>query len=666
MSRSRVYLLVLLHVLMFGLIAAPMASAKKEVATWPEITPAERELKAIPQDPDAAAVILLNRRDGKVTTHGKYLVNALTYHWRLKVLNERGRKYSEVEIPANKYSKVSNIEARTVKSDGAAIPVAPDQIFEKTVAKGRGFKETAWVFSFPAVEPGTILEYRYEREANSLIYVEPWFFSGPEFTVLSHVSQAAPSEANYITLCDKCPNPEPDRSEWREGKMRGRIYTLEMRDVPADRDELWMPPDREAKPRFEMILKAWDNQYWEALGRYNVLFSDWASVARYVDFGYRRAYLVDESEVAALTTSWTQGAADPAQKVHSIAAHVQADFRYIGGDVILPGTRSITDIIKAHSADNEEKAVLLAAALRSLGLKPSIALVAGRHKGPLYANFYSLTQFSHAVVALPKADGGYQWIDPTVANAPFGFLPWFDSGAGALLMREGGAELVTLPKVDDPGATRYEVTVRPRADNKSDLEVMAEYRGEDAVDMRRELIPVSESERASFLQRWAGEARPGSVLQSHELLDLDQPDKPLRLKARLEAPGLLTRSDALMTVRGCVLDCYETNPISRSERKHPFYVDRGRRTEQIVTILPSEGMKAATLPASQTARSVIGSLTLACGAADNGGVRCTRTLTLPRERWPEDQGGSVRAMFDKILVIDRTSIAFDAGTAGSD
>lgn len=123
-------------------IAAPCLAAKKEQApeAWPPITDQERALKRIEQDPDADAVVLLTGRTGKILARADDTVNVMVYHWRLKVLNERGKRFADVHIPAQKFSRVSNIQARTVKADGTIVPVASDQIFEKLVSQISGFK----------------------------------------------------------------------------------------------------------------------------------------------------------------------------------------------------------------------------------------------------------------------------------------------------------------------------------------------------------------------------------------------------------------------------------------------------------------------------------------------------------------------------------------------
>ncbi len=635
-----------------------VTAAKKTAPEWPPISEEERALKSIPQDPEADAVILLHTRDGRILEEGRYYVNVLDYHWRLKVLNERGKRHAEVHIPAGKYSRVSNIEARTVKQDGAVVPVASDQIFEKLVQKVGGYEQKEFVFSFPAVEPGAIVEYRYVRHDDNLVFIDPWFFAGPEFTRLSRVSQSAPGGAHYTILCDRCPDPEPEHSDWSEGKARGRRHTLQMRDVPAEREEMLMPPEREVSPRVEMVLRGWEHVSWEALGRDGDLFTDWTSVGRYALYSYKNAYKVDEADIRKVVADWLQGVSDPQERIKSIFRHVQSDFRYVRYSEVIGRSRSIATLLKDRTADNEEKAVLLVAALRAIGLEPQIALVCGKHKGGLYTNFPSLSHFSHAVVALPQEGGSFLWLDPTVTYAPFGFMPWQDSGAAALLIKEGQAQVFTLPQKGELNVTRYRIIVTPRPDGPAVLDAEAEFQGEDAIEMRDDLAPASEASRTSLLQNWVRENLPGGALRSHTIQDLEAIDRPLRIKMSIEAPGLVTRAEGLLLVRGCVLGCHDSNPISRGLRLHPFYVDRSRNEEQTVTVLAPAGMKAAQMPPPAVAKSAIGSLTLTCKTQEDGSVRCIRALVLPRGRYPGSEQTGVRSMFDKAVEADRTSVAF--------
>jgi hypothetical protein len=264
--------------------AADAASKRSKAAKgveWPEITTAEKSLKKLDQDPEADAVFLSMERSGKIVRKADDWENVLSYHRRFKILTESGQRFGEIGIPTGKYSRVSKIRARTVKADGTVVPVPPDQIVENVITETGGDKRTEWVFSFPAVEPGAILEYSYDRHDNSLYYIHPWFFEGPAYTLRSRVTQAIPDTMGYSILCDLCPaEVEPVVSEWREGKAKGQIYSMELVNLPGYRRDILTPPAMEVSPRLEMVLQAWKGYRSNSLGQQAGFFTDWESVSR--------------------------------------------------------------------------------------------------------------------------------------------------------------------------------------------------------------------------------------------------------------------------------------------------------------------------------------------------------------------------------------------------
>ncbi|HYV85722.1 MAG TPA: DUF3857 domain-containing protein [Patescibacteria group bacterium] len=635
------------------------AYARETVPPWPEITPAERDFKTVPGDPDAPAVILRTSRDGRIFKRGSDTSNFLEYHWRLKILNDRGAAYAEVQIPAGKYSRVSEVEGRTIRPDGTIIPVPEDQIFRKMVTRARGYRELAYVFHFPAVEPGVIVEYRYQRVVTSIAFIPPWSFSGPEYTLLSQVSQAVPQIANYRVLCYHCPDPKPAQTPWRVGTDNGTRFEWTVRNLAPLREEEWMPPDRVAGTRLEMVLQTWRGAYWAGIERADTFINDWDTAARFAAFGYQAVIKDGQGTLKSLAKDWTQGLTDKEAIVRAVASHVQRDFRYLPGGDVYGTSRRIDDLARDASADNEEKAVLLAGALQAVGVKTSMALVAGRDHGPLYDNFYSLTEFSHVIVFVPEGDVG-RWIDPTVTWAPFGFLSWRDSGAGALLLKPGGGTTVVLPQVTGVGLTRYDLTLRPRTDGSAEIEGTLFIDGEDAVEMRDDLIPASEVERHDMIRDWLRAHGPDGELADLSMEDLDDVDKPLRLKIRILVRGLITRTEDLLVVGTCLFDCYARNPLSHGARTLPFFVDRGRRRMETVTIVPPEGFTATAIPDPGTASSAIGAMTFGCDRKDDGTVSCLRAFTLPRGRVPVGEADGVRTMFDAIVELDRSGIALEA------
>jgi len=90
--------------------------------------------------------------------------------------------------------------------------------------------------------------------------------------------------------------------------------------------------------------------------------------------------------------------------------------------------------------DCKDKAILLVALLRAIGIKARFALIRTRLSGKITQVPASLSAFDHAMVYLPEFN---QFIDPTVEqNSPW-TLPAPDQGATALVIGEG--RLRTVP-----------------------------------------------------------------------------------------------------------------------------------------------------------------------------------------------------------------------------
>src|SRR5207302_83194 len=119
---------VYLIVVFLFLIANPSVARASD---WPPITPEERTMATLPEQPGAAAVVLMRE---EVTDDPQ---NYRTVYVRIKVLTEPGRHYADVEIPySRRHFTVDDIRGRTVHSDGTIIPFA-GKAFDKVLLKSK-------------------------------------------------------------------------------------------------------------------------------------------------------------------------------------------------------------------------------------------------------------------------------------------------------------------------------------------------------------------------------------------------------------------------------------------------------------------------------------------------------------------------------------------------
>src|SRR3954469_21421340 len=153
---------VLLLFLVCSLLPA-FSHAKDE---WLPITPADLNFK----DPGGrAAVILYFQSD----TNDQ--ISEESIYVRQKILTEEGKKYGDIELPYLKnFSRVEEIKARVVQLDGSILPF-DGKIYDKVVVKSKTLKVQVRAFTLPALQPGSIIEYRYKLRMDArMLFDTTW------------------------------------------------------------------------------------------------------------------------------------------------------------------------------------------------------------------------------------------------------------------------------------------------------------------------------------------------------------------------------------------------------------------------------------------------------------------------------------------------------------
>ena len=65
----------------------------------------------------------------------------LRHYIRIKIFTDRGREaQSKIDIPYLKDQEISDIAARTIKSDGTIVELKKSDIFDRTIVKASGTK----------------------------------------------------------------------------------------------------------------------------------------------------------------------------------------------------------------------------------------------------------------------------------------------------------------------------------------------------------------------------------------------------------------------------------------------------------------------------------------------------------------------------------------------
>lgn len=102
------------------------------------------------------------------------------------------------------------------------------------------------------------------------------------------------------------------------------------------------------------------------------------------------------------------------------------------------------EVLAKRFGDCKDQSTLLLTLLERIGVTAHPVLVGTRDRVFFDPEFPSVSAFNHVVVAVPRKDGGYIYLDPTDIEGEFGILSHYLQGQGALVIMSETSELLTL------------------------------------------------------------------------------------------------------------------------------------------------------------------------------------------------------------------------------
>ena len=458
----RLYLLVLL-----ALVAIPRFSYAG--ADWAPIDPAELQMKSLPEQPGAPACVLFREEidDDLQHTHSLYM--------RIKVFNEAGRKYADVQIPYFTYKHttlgISDVQGRTIHSDGSIV-VFQGKPYDQTVIKSKTVKVHRKVVSLPDVQVGSVLEFRYvERYDSNIVFPPRWEIQEEMFVRKEHfrfITTSVPvlsahGDARFgVAYTWKLPKGVTVKDD------RG-TFDLQLTDVPAFAEEEHMPPAAAMKysVRFYYGQGGDPEKYWKEEAKY------WRQDVEH--------FMSKKRGVADAAAKLTAPSDTPDQKAKKIYAYVggldNSTYKPRRSEKELKALdvkeQGVEDILRQQGGNQQELTLLFVAMARAAGLSANAMWVANR-SGEIFEKNYLSTDQLDAYLAIISLDNKEVYLDPGTKFCPFGLLYWPHSNSGGLKETASGAEVSHTP---GPGICGRSHKASRKAQNGRDWHSFRSHRG---------------------------------------------------------------------------------------------------------------------------------------------------------------------------------------------
>ncbi len=514
---------VLRRAFLAALFAATLARPL-HAQDWTPPTPEELAMTSVPEAPGVSAVILYHEENTVSADRAAYI------YTRIKILNDKGKDSANIELPYfDGYIGVDfdKIAGRTIHRDGSIYPLT-DKPYDKFIEKEQGHKYKAKVFTLPAVEVGSIIEYRYKR-TTTFLPTPDWFPQANLFTLKAHYSWH-PSNviSDPIAFTSILPRNLQVQS------LKNGQFVLDVDHIAPQPDEEMMPPVDSVSYRVLFYYTGYKTpaEFWHEVGnRWSEAVNDVVAPTR----GIRSA-------VAALVAPGDTSNA----KLHKIYDAVMSldntDYaRQLSSRELKAqhkkDIKNVQDVLTRKGGPSDDLTLLFVSMARAAGFKAYLMVVADRSERLFVQSYLNLDQIDD-YIAIVNIDGVETYFDPGERFCPYAQLAWVHTLAGGLRQTEKGSELATTP------ATPFKQNHISRAaslalDAKGDAtgKVVLTYEGDPARRWRQRALTDDETAlKADLRKELEGLLPPGVEVTVTSTGDLTHFDAPLAVTYDVHGP----------------------------------------------------------------------------------------------------------------------------------
>jgi Domain of Unknown Function with PDB structure (DUF3857) len=590
---------------------------------FPPISPDELSMTSEPKAPGAPAIILYREVDydenDKLPHENRFL--------RIKILNEAGRKYGDVEIPFPKTQEIRDLHARTIHPDGSVIEFK-GEVFEKTIVKTRGLKYLAKTFTLPDVQPGSIVEYSYTMDfRQGRLMNSSWIVSSDLFTRKVKFT-LKPYMATSRTPISLRWTWHRISSSYAPIEGPGHVYHMELEDIPAVEEEDHMPPMNEMRARVDFV---YDSRY-----RENDPDAYWQHVGR-VESAALETFLDKRKAMEQAVAQIISPDDDPEVKLRKIYTRVQQlrNKSFEESKTLQEEKRdkdkideNVEDVWRRGYGSHLQLTWLYLALARAAGFEAYGVLASDRRDQfftPKTMEYWKL----NAGVVLVKLKGKDLFLDPGSEFNPFGMLTWYETGVTGLRLDANGGTWIKVPASDcSQSLVEHTAKLKLTPDGTLEGKVTLNYTGLEAMYHRLDMNHEDDGARKKFLEERIRSQIPGPA--EVELIrdpDWMNPDSPFTAEFTVKIPNWTSNAGKRTLIPASLFNAGEKHLFEHTNRISPIYFFYPYEKLDDVTIELPEGWEVRGLPSPQVRDGHV--VTYSLQAENNKTVlHLTRKLTV--------------------------------------
>jgi tetratricopeptide (TPR) repeat protein len=382
------------------------------------------------------------------------------------------------------YQKLTLNEARVLKAGGRRVEIEPKHVQLRDLSTDYQVydHDKQLVISFPGLEVGDAIEVKWTTRGKNPEY-QGHFFTRYTF-----------GDDRYPVAVDELRLRLPRSRVLKFGAVNGKLDPVVKEDGDC-RLYHWKVTDRPELPQDENLPSREELRLQVVLST----FASWDDVGKWKQ-ALRRDCWKCTPEIQKIVREVTAWQKTPVDRARALTYWVRRHIRYVSLGTVTHDYRPHppATVLANCYGDCKDQAQLLAVMLHEAGLQVALVTLGTRDDGQIMPTVPS-PWGSHAIL-LVTIDGSRHWIDTTISQGPWDYLPRDDRDRMTYATDEKGLRLLRTPRLDAT-ANRTEQTtyVTVSASGAVRCKRKAVFHGVAAVAQRETWSEVPPGERRRLM-----------------------------------------------------------------------------------------------------------------------------------------------------------------------
>ncbi len=593
--------------------------AQKGGLKWGKIPTEDLAITAYEKDQNADALVLddVGKIAFESTPQGNLLL-MYTRHRRVKILSREGFDHANVSIvyySDNDVEKVVQLKAQITNPDGKKTDLSKPDFYNEKISDYRSRKK----FTFPDVQVGSVIEYRYTIESEDFLSLKEWYFQEDipirnnslvteipdvfeyatnvqqnlgfaskdqeRFTITQNVNVAKWDNSSMMTPGGGVPTPG-----MQQGTMKVNMFrtTYIVKDIPGLKEEPFITTMDDYYFKITHQLKA---TLFNNIRK--PVISDWENLAEKQMISDNFGTQLNERNIIPILKKYGTSY----QNLESDEEKMKAVYDFVTDKISWSGHYSIRTDMETEEALNLGKAnsceinLLVTALLQNAGVKAYPALTSTRSHGKMQQLLPFVDQFNHTICYVKSGEKTYL-IDATEGNKPFDLLPVNSLNQHAwVIYSRNQHEWVDVIPARDVQAAKIVANLSSEGTMTGTGEFT--FKNYSATQNREDLKgQLKEEFAASFFGEFESDVTVSEVALENKM----DYSKSFIVKTVFEGDELAEKSGDLIYLNGLLGQGYTANPFKQQTREFPVDFAYPINENIVIEITIPEGYAVESLP----------------------------------------------------------------------